>query len=924
MTNSFGARATLSAGGREHEIYRLDALQATYDVARLPYTLRVLLENVLRLEDGVTVTGDDVEAVARWVADEEPSREISFTPARVLLQDFTGVPTIVDLGAMRDAMRAAGGDPARINPLLPVELVIDHSVQVDVFGTRFAFERNGELEFARNRERYAFLRWGQEAFADLKVVPPETGIVHQVNLEYLARVIEAREVGGRLQAFPDTLVGTDSHTTMVNGLGVLGWGVGGIEAEAAMLGEPISMLVPQVVGFKLTGRLSEGTTGTDLVLTVTELLRQVGVVGKFVEFFGHGLDGLPLADRATIANMAPECGSTCNFFPIDAETLRYLELTARPADRIALVEAYARDQGLFHDPDEEPTYSQVVELDLGDVEPSLAGPRRPQDRVPLAEAKAAFEAALAGFGVELTNTHDEAVEGSFPASDPPADIVPGHKPEQAIAPVATAAAEPRTVPVSLDGNRFDLSHGDVVIAAITSCTNTSNPAVMVGAGLLAKRAVERGLSRRPWVKSSLAPGSKVVTEYLERAGLTHYLDELGFNLVGYGCTTCIGNSGPLPEPISQAVSDGDLIVCAVLSGNRNFEARIHSEVKANYLASPPLVVAYALAGRMDVDLTSEPLGQGADGTDVYLSDLWPSPAEIQQVIEHSLERDMFERTYADVFAGDERWNALPIPEGDLYTWEPASTYVRLPPYFDGMPPEPPGLADIEGARCLVMVGDSVTTDHISPAGSIKPDSPAGRYLLDQDVEPADFNSYGSRRGNHEVMVRGTFANVRLRNQLVPDGEGSVTLHLPDGERTSIYEASLRYRDEGVPLVVLAGKEYGSGSSRDWAAKGPALLGVRAVIAESFERIHRSNLLMMGIVPLQLAAGDTLGSLGLSGLETFSVTGLENGEAREVPVTATPDGGNPIRFTCRVRLDTPRERDYARHGGILPFVLRRLT
>ncbi len=924
MTNSFGARATLSAGGREHEIYRLDALQATYDVARLPYTLRVLLENVLRLEDGVTVTGDDVEAVARWVADEEPSREISFTPARVLLQDFTGVPAIVDLAAMRDAMRDAGGDPARINPLLPVELVIDHSVQVDVFGTRFAFERNGELEFERNRERYAFLRWGRDAFADFKVVPPETGIVHQVNLEYLARVIEAREAGGRLQAFPDTLVGTDSHTTMVNGLGVLGWGVGGIEAEASMLGEPISMLVPQVVGFKLTGQLPEGTTGTDLVLTVTELLRQVGVVGKFVEFFGHGLDGLPLADRATIANMAPECGSTCNFFPIDAETLRYLELTARPAERIALVEAYAREQGLFHDPDEEPTYSQVVELDLGDVEPSLAGPRRPQDRVPLTEAKAAFEAALAGFGVELANTHDEAVEGSFPASDPPADIAPGHKPEQAIAPVATAAAEPATVSVSLDGNRFELSHGDVVIAAITSCTNTSNPAVMVGAGLLAKRAVERGLSRRPWVKSSLAPGSKVVTEYLERAGLTQYLDALGFNLVGYGCTTCIGNSGPLPEPISQAISDGDLIVCAVLSGNRNFEARIHSEVKANYLASPPLVVAYALAGRMDVDLTSEPLGQGADGADVYLRDLWPSPAEIQQVIEESLQRDMFERTYADVFAGDERWNALPIPEGDLYAWEPASTYVRLPPYFDGMPPEPPGLADVEGARCLVMVGDSVTTDHISPAGSIKPDSPAGRYLLDQGVEPADFNSYGSRRGNHEVMVRGTFANVRLKNQLVPDGEGSVTLHLPDGERTSIYEASLRYRDEGVPLVVLAGKEYGSGSSRDWAAKGPALLGVRAVIAESFERIHRSNLLMMGIVPLQLAAGDTLGSLGLTGLETFSVTGLENGEAREVSVTATPDGEDPIRFTCRVRLDTPRERDYARHGGILPFVLRRLA
>jgi aconitate hydratase len=924
MTDSFGARSTLAAGGREHEIFRLDALQATYDVFRLPYTLRVLLENVLRLEDGVTVTADDVEAVARWVATEEPSREISFMPARVLLQDFTGVPAIVDLAAMRHAMREAGGDPAYINPLLPVELVIDHSVQVDVFGTRFAFERNAELEFERNRERYAFLRWGQEAFAGFKVVPPETGIVHQVNLEYLARVIESREAGGRLQAFPDTLVGTDSHTTMVNGLGVLGWGVGGIEAEAAMLGEPISMLVPHVVGFKLTGRLPEGATGTDLVLTVTELLRQVGVVGKFVEFFGHGLDGLPLADRATIANMAPECGSTCNFFPIDAETLRYLELTARPAERIALVEAYAREQGLFHDPDDEPTYTQVVELDLGDVEPSLAGPRRPQDRVPLAQAKAAFQAALAGFGVELQNTHDEAVEESFPASDPPADIVPGHKPEEPVAPVAIAPAPPAAVPVTLDGERFELSHGDVVIAAITSCTNTSNPAVMVGAGLLAKRAVEKGLRRRAWVKSSLAPGSKVVTEYLDRAGLTSYLDELGFNLVGYGCTTCIGNSGPLPEPISEAASEGDLVVCAVLSGNRNFEARIHSEVKANYLASPPLVVAYALAGRMDVDLTTEPLGQGADGADVYLRDIWPSPADIQQVIEQSLHRELFEQTYADVFAGDERWNALPVPEGDLYAWDPASTYVRRPPYFDGMSPEPPGLEDIRNARCLVMVGDSVTTDHISPAGSIRPDSPAGRYLLDEGVERSDFNSYGSRRGNHEVMVRGTFANVRLRNLLVPGSEGTVTSHLPSGEQTSIYEASLRYREEGVPLVVLAGKEYGSGSSRDWAAKGPALLGVRAVIAESFERIHRSNLLMMGIVPLQLAAGDTLGSLGLTGRETFAISGLENGEAREVTVTAAADGGDSIPFTCRVRLDTPRERDYARHGGILPYVLRRLA
>jgi aconitate hydratase len=924
MADSFGARTTLSAGGREVEIFRLDALQAAYDVARLPYALRVLLENVLRLEDGTVVTGDDVEAVARWVAKDEPSREISFTPARVLLQDFTGVPAVVDLAAMRDAMRELGGDASKINPLLPSELVIDHSVQVDEFGTRFAFARNAELEFERNRERYAFLRWGQRAFASFKVVPPDTGIVHQVNLEYLARVVETREVDGRLQAFPDTLVGTDSHTTMVNGLGVLGWGVGGIEAEAAMLGEPISMLVPQVVGFKLTGALPEGATGTDLVLTVTERLRQVGVVGKFVEFFGHGLARLPLADRATIANMAPECGSTCNFFPVDAETLRYLELTARPDAQVALVEAYAKEQGLFHDPDEEPTYSQVVELDLGDVEPSLAGPRRPQDRVPLAEAKAAFEAALAGFGVELANTHDEAVEQSFPASDPPADNTPGHEPAEPTAPVAIAAAPPATATVELDGERFELAHGSVVIAAITSCTNTSNPAVMIGAGLLAKRAVERGLQRRPWVKSSLAPGSKVVTDYLEKAGLTPYLDELGFNLVGYGCTTCIGNSGPLSDPISQAVSDRNLVVCAVLSGNRNFEARIHGEVKANYLASPPLVVAYALAGSMDLDLTSEPLGRDRDGNDVYLRDVWPSPAEIQQVVEESLRREMFERTYADVFAGDARWNALPVPEGDLYRWDPGSTYVRRPPYFDRMPRHPGGLPDIAGARCLVLVGDSVTTDHISPAGAIRPDSPAGRYLVDHGVERRDFNSYGSRRGNHEVMVRGTFANVRLRNQLVPGSEGSVTVHLPSGEQMSIYEASLRYRDEGVPLLVLAGKEYGSGSSRDWAAKGPALLGVRAVIAESYERIHRSNLLMMGIVPLQLPDGETFESLGLSGRETFTIDGLENGEARQVTVTAAPDaGGEPVSVACRVRLDTPREREYARHGGILRYVLRRL-
>jgi aconitate hydratase len=929
MPNSFGARSTLEVGGRAYEIFRLDALQAGYDVARLPYTLRVLLENVLRLEDGVTVRHADVEAVARWVATEEPSREISFTPARVLLQDFTGVPAVVDLAAMRDAMRSLGGDPARINPLLPAELVIDHSVQVDAFGTRFAFERNAELEFERNRERYAFLRWGQSAFDNFKVVPPDTGIVHQVNLEYLARVVETRQVGSRLQAFPDTLVGTDSHTTMINGLGVLGWGVGGIEAEAAMLGEAVSMLVPQVVGFRLTGELAEGATATDLVLTVTEILRQLGVVGKFVEFFGHGLIGLPLADRATIANMAPECGATCNFFPVDEETLAYLRLTARRPEHVALVEAYAKEQGLFHDPDDEPTYSQVVDLDLGEVVPSVAGPRRPQDRVPLRQAKQSFLASLASFGVSYGNsTQDKAVADTFPASDPPASMAPGpHElhadPSPAAPAVALAERAVSAVPVELDGASFELEHGAVVIAAITSCTNTSNPAVMVGAGLLARRALERGLRRQPWVKSSLAPGSKVVTEYLERAGLTHFLDELGFNLVGYGCTTCIGNSGPLPEPISKAIAEGDLVACAVLSGNRNFEARIHAEIKANYLASPPLVVAYALAGRMDIDLTSEPIGQDPEGNDVYLRELWPSPAEIQATIQGALRDEMFRRAYADVFSGDQRWNDLETPLGKLYEWEPESTYVRRPPYFDGMQLTPEGVSAIRGARCLVMVGDSVTTDHISPAGAIRPDSPAGRYLIENGVERRDFNSYGSRRGNHEVMVRGTFANVRLRNQLVPGAEGSVTLHLPDGEEASIYDASLRYRAEGVPLIVVAGKEYGSGSSRDWAAKGPALLGVRAVIAESFERIHRSNLLMMGILPLEFTEGGSAATLGLTGRERFDIESADAGEAAGVTVTATRDDGALVGFTARVRLDTPRERDYYRHGGILRYVLRRL-
>jgi aconitate hydratase len=921
MADSFGARSTLEAGGTSYEIASLDALQSQYDVARLPYTLRILLENVLRHEDGETVTADDVEAVARWDARSEPHDEISFMPARVLLQDFTGVPAVVDLAAMRDAMRDLGGDPARINPQLPAELVIDHSVQVDVFGSRLAISRNAELEFERNRERYGFLRWGQTAFADFKVVPPNTGIVHQVNLEYLARVVESRD--GR--AFPDTLVGTDSHTTMINGLGVLGWGVGGIEAEAAMLGESISMLVPQVVGFKLSGELREGATATDLVLTVTEILRRVGVVGKFVEYFGHGLRGLSLADRATLGNMSPEYGATCGFFPVDEVTVQYLRLTGRPEERVALVEAYCKENMLWHEPDEEPMYTQVVELDLYDVEPSLAGPRRPQDRVPLADAKRSFLAALQSFGVEYAR-HDEGVEETFPASDPTAEQHPAHNDGDGleldatpVAPAVVVAERAQPVPVELDGERFDLEHGAVVIAAITSCTNTSNPAVMIGAGLLAKNAAERGLRRKPWVKSSLAPGSKVVTEYYDRAGLTPFLEQLGFHTVGYGCTTCIGNSGPLPEPISAAVAEGDLVVCAVLSGNRNFEARIHPEVKANYLASPPLVVAYALAGRMDIDLVDEPLGQDEEGQDVYLKDIWPTSDEIQQTIGAAIQEDMFRRTYADVFTGDEHWRSMPVPEGDLFAWDQESTYVRRPPYFEGMSLEPEPVGDIAGARVLVVLGDSVTTDHISPAGSIKPDSPAGKYLVDRGVERKDFNSYGSRRGNHEVMVRGTFANVRLRNLLVPGSEGTWTVHLPDGEEMTIFAASQRYLAEGVPLVVIAGTEYGSGSSRDWAAKGPNLLGVQAVIAESYERIHRSNLLMMGILPLQFLDGMGREALGLTGREEYSVTGVERGDAREVTVRA-----DAIEFPARVRLDTPREREYYRHGGILRYVLRRLA
>ena len=915
--DSFGARTRLTVGDRDVEIFRLDALQARYDILRLPYTLRILLENVLRHEDGVTVTSDDVEAVAGWVASAEPSRAISFRPGRVLHQDFTGVPAIVDLAAMRTAMADLGGSANAINPQLPSELVIDHSVQVDEFATPFAIRRNSDLEFERNRERYAFLRWGQGGFANLKVVPPATGIVHQVNLEFLARVVDEREG----VAFPDTLLGTDSHTTMINGLGVLGWGVGGIEAEAAMLGEAVSMLVPQVVGFRLTGELPEGATATDLVLTVTQILRETGVVGKFVEYFGHGLAALPLADRATIGNMSPEYGATCGFFPVDDETLRYLRLTGRPDERIALVEAYCKENGLWHDPDEPATYSQVVELDLSTVEPSLAGPRRPQDRVPLREAKQAFVEALPSFGVDYGNAHDEAVSESFPASDPAATASPGSDSElgSAVVPVAAVSVvEPGGIEVTYEGETFELDHGSVVIAAITSCTNTSNPAVMVGAGLLARNAVERGLSRKPWVKSSLAPGSKVVTQYYDRAGLTHYLEALGFHTVGYGCTTCIGNSGPLPEVISQAVVKADLVTCAVLSGNRNFEARIHPEVKANYLASPPLVVAYALAGRMDLDLLTEPIGVGSNGEDVFLADIWPSPEDVQRTIESTIDEEMFRSTYADVFTGDDTWRSLPVPEGELFAWDPVSTYVRRPPYFDGMPPEPGVVEDVVGARCLVSVGDSVTTDHISPAGAIKLDSPAGKYLVGHGVERKDFNSYGSRRGNHEVMVRGTFANVRLRNLLVPESEGTWTAHLPSGDEGTIFDTAERYREEGVPLIVLAGKEYGSGSSRDWAAKGPKLLGVRAVLAESFERIHRSNLLMMGILPLQFLAGETRESLGLTGREEFSITGVDNAEAREVTVRA-----DAVEFRATLRLDTDREREYLRHGGILPYVLRRL-
>jgi aconitate hydratase len=933
-SDSFGARSTLEVSGRKYEVFRLDSLQDRFDVARLPYSVKVLLENVLRLEDGVSVSAADVEAIATWDAAAEPSVEIPFQPARVLMQDFTGVPAVVDLAAMRDAMEEIGGDPAAINPLVDVDLVIDHSVQVDAFGNERAFALNAERDFERNLERYSFLKWGQKSFDNFRVVPPATGICHQVNLEHLAQVVYSRENGGVLQAYPDTLVGTDSHTTMVNGLAVLGWGVGGIEAEAAMLGQPISMLLPQVVGFKLDGELPQGATATDLVLTVTEMLRERGVVSKFVEFYGAGLATLGLADRATLGNMSPEFGSTCAIFPVDAETLRYLDLTGRPTETIELVDAYARMQGMFLDESSpEPVFSDHLELDLGDVVPSIAGPKRPQDRVPLSESKQAFLEAMGEFdpeaASEMGNGRDEAIEESFPASDPPAEDHDDERgrPRPAVtgAPVATAdrGLTDDAIGVTLldGGEQFDLDHGRVVIAAITSCTNTSNPSVMIGAGLLARNAVQRGLQRQPWVKTSLAPGSTVVTDYLERAGLTEYLDALQFNLVGYGCTTCIGNSGPLAEEISAAIAEKDLAVCAVLSGNRNFEGRINQDVKANYLASPPLVVAYALAGRMDIDLESEPLGAGSDGEPVFLRDVWPSAEEIKQVVGDSVASEMFERNYAEVFAGDDAWNAVEVPSGDRYTW-PDSTYVRQPSFFQAMPADPPGVEPIAGARVLALLGDSITTDHISPAGAIKKDSPAGRWLIEQGVEPGDFNSYGARRGNHEVMIRGTFANIRLRNRLV-EKAGGYTRHFPDEEEAAIYDAAVRYAEEGVPLVVLAGKEYGSGSSRDWAAKGTKLLGVRAVIAESFERIHRSNLIGMGVLPLQFAEGESIESLGLSGEESFDFGDLEEGRAKTVTVTARADSGTTTEFTATVRLDTPNEVTYFINGGILQTVLRKL-
>ncbi|AUH39870.1 aconitate hydratase AcnA [Streptomyces sp. CMB-StM0423] len=898
--NSFDARSTLQVGGESYEIFRLDKVTGA---ARLPYSLKVLLENLLRTEDGANITADHIRALGGWDSQAQPSREIQFTPARVIMQDFTGVPCVVDLATMREAVKALGGDPARINPLAPAELVIDHSVIADKFGTPDSFQVNVELEYGRNRERYQFLRWGQTAFDEFKVVPPGTGIVHQVNIEHLARVVMVRDG----KAYPDTLVGTDSHTTMVNGLGVLGWGVGGIEAEAAMLGQPVSMLIPRVVGFKLTGELPTGTTATDLVLTITEMLRKHGVVGKFVEFYGAGVGQIPLANRATIGNMSPEFGSTAAIFPIDAETITYLKLTGRDAQQLALVEEYAKAQGLWHDPAHEPEYSEYLELDLATVVPSLAGPKRPQDRIELSKAAEQFRLDVRNYVEDA----DEPGKESFPASD---------------APASSNGVPTRVTPVTApDGTTYEIDHGAVTVAAITSCTNTSNPSVMVGAALLAKKAVEKGLTRKPWVKTTLAPGSKVVMDYYDRAGLTPYLDKLGFNLVGYGCTTCIGNSGPLPEEISKAVNEHDLAVTSVLSGNRNFEGRINPDVKMNYLASPPLVVAYALAGTMKTDITREPLGTDKEGKPVYLKDIWPSEQEVEQVVAAAIGEEMFTESYQDVFAGDAQWQALPIPTGDTFAWDAESTYVRKPPYFDGMGMHPAPVADIAGARVLALLGDSVTTDHISPAGAIKADTPAGKYLTEHGVTRRDFNSYGSRRGNHEIMIRGTFANIRLRNQIAPGTEGGYTRDFTraDAPVSFIYDAAQNYAAAGTPLVVLAGKEYGSGSSRDWAAKGTALLGVRAVIAESYERIHRSNLIGMGVLPLQFPAGATAQSLGLAGEETFTFTGITALNDGAIPETVKVTTDTGVEFDAVVRIDTPGEADYYRNGGILHYVLRSL-
>ncbi|XVQ83459.1 aconitate hydratase AcnA [Microbispora siamensis] len=927
--NSFGSRDTLRVGDASYEIYRLDAVEGS---ARLPYSLKILLENLLRTEDGANITADHIRAIAGWDPNAQPSVEIQFTPARVIMQDFTGVPCVVDLATMREAVRDLGGDPAKINPLAPAEMVIDHSVIVDFFGHPDSFVRNVEREYERNRERYQFLRWGQTAFDEFKVVPPGTGIVHQVNIEHLARVVMTRDG----KAYPDTCVGTDSHTTMENGIGVLGWGVGGIEAEAAMLGQPISMLIPRVVGFKLTGKLPAGATATDLVLTITEMLRKHGVVGKFVEFYGEGVSSVPLANRATIGNMSPEFGSTCAIFPIDGQTIDYLKLTGRSPEQVALVEAYAKEQGLWLDPSapepgserssaKEALYSEYIELDLSTVVPSIAGPKRPQDRIPLADAKSAWRASVRTYVTDecIEGPADEASAESFPASDSPAISHSGAGDvPHAVRRNGERPHRPTAVTLS-DGTSFEIDHGVVTIAAITSCTNTSNPYVMLGAALLAKNAVDKGLSRKPWVKTSLAPGSQVVTGYFERSGLQPYLDKLGFNLVGYGCTTCIGNSGPLEPEISAAIQENDLAVTAVLSGNRNFEGRINPDVKMNYLASPPLVVAYALAGTMDVDLNNEPLGVGFDGQPVFLKDIWPAPEEVAAVVSESISQDMFQRDYADVFKGDEHWQSLPIPTGDTFEWDPESTYVRKAPYFDGMPAKPEPVTDIRGARVLAKLGDSVTTDHISPAGSIKADTPAGRYLREHGVEVRDFNSYGSRRGNHEVMIRGTFANIRLRNLLLDGVEGGYTRDFTKGgEQAFIYDASQNYQADGIPLVVLAGKEYGSGSSRDWAAKGTALLGVRAVIAESYERIHRSNLIGMGVLPLQFPEGESAESLGLTGEETFDIVGVEELNTGSTPATVTVRAGD-VEFQAVVRIDTPGEADYYRHGGIMQYVLRSL-